>query len=488
MKSVFKNSLLGLPMGMLMAAAGHAATGPSSSETPYLVPVAAGVEFTSLITVGDAVRKNNPSSPADTLYRMVGIPDGMGAFDNGDGTITVLMNHELAANQGIVRAHGSVGAFVSKWRVRKSDLKVLRGEDLIKTVNLYNSGTNSWTPGTIAFGRFCAGELAAPSAFYNVSSDKGYFGGRIYMNGEENGPTGRAFAHFASGPLDGQSYQFPGISTASWENVVASPHSQDNTIIMGMDDTNLGKVYVYGGRKNKTSGGFAAGLHGGQVLTIAISGLVAEVRESFPASGTRFSLVPISDASGTQFLRPEDGNWDTQDPNRFYFVTTDRFDQVKTGTGSQVGRSRLWRLTFDNVENPLLGGTVEVMLDGTEPNHQMLDNLTVDASGKVLLQEDPGGQAYNAKIWSYDPSSDVLTMLAKHDVARFGDIGVPATAPHNNDEESSGIVEITDLFAGVAGFDTAANRYFILDDQAHSSLADPELVQRGQMLIMKVPK
>ncbi len=26
---------------------------------------------------------------------MVGIPDGLGAFDNHDGTFTVLMNHEL---------------------------------------------------------------------------------------------------------------------------------------------------------------------------------------------------------------------------------------------------------------------------------------------------------------------------------------------------------------------------------------------------------
>ena len=73
-------------------------------------------------------------------------------------------------------------------------------------------------------------------------------------------------------------------------------------------------------------------------------------------------------------------------------------------------------------------------------------------------------------------------------MARFGDIGIPATAPHNNDEESSGIIEVTDFFDGVAGYDTAANRYFLLDDQAHSSHPDPELVQRGQLLLMKVPK
>jgi len=32
--------------------------------------------------------------------------DGLGAFDNGDGTFTVLMNHELQPALGIVREHG----------------------------------------------------------------------------------------------------------------------------------------------------------------------------------------------------------------------------------------------------------------------------------------------------------------------------------------------------------------------------------------------
>jgi hypothetical protein len=169
------------------------------------------------------------------------------------------------------------------------------------------------------------------------------------------------------------------------------------------------------------------------------------------------------------------------------FVTTDRYDQVKDGVGAQIGRSRLWSLTFDSIENPLLGGIVQVHLDGTEAG-QMYDNVTVDGAGKVLIQEDVGGNAHNGKIWSYNPTSDALTLLAGHDVARFGDIGIAATAPHNNDEESSGIIDVTHLFAGVAGYDTAANRYFLLCVQAHSNHPDAELVQRGQMDFMKVPR
>jgi hypothetical protein len=70
----------------------------------------------ALLTVGDSIGG----------YRMVGIPDGLGAFDNGDGTFTLLMNHELGNTAGITRAHGSVGAFVSEWVVDKTTLQVQR--------------------------------------------------------------------------------------------------------------------------------------------------------------------------------------------------------------------------------------------------------------------------------------------------------------------------------------------------------------------------
>src|SRR5262245_4777082 len=104
---------LALVLALSVLAAPAATTGPSSSQSPYLVPVEAGVEFTSILTVGDSVKKKNT---ADQTYRMVGIPDGLGAYDNGDGTITVLMNHELRNTQGVTRAHGAIGAFVSRWQ------------------------------------------------------------------------------------------------------------------------------------------------------------------------------------------------------------------------------------------------------------------------------------------------------------------------------------------------------------------------------------
>src|ERR671919_1766405 len=111
-------------------------TGPSSSESPYLLRARSGVVTVSLLTVGDSV---NLKPDGVTPYRMVGIPDGLGAFDNGDGTFTLLMNHELSSTAGVIRAHGARGAFVSKWTISSSDLEVLHGEDLIQSLHTWNS-------------------------------------------------------------------------------------------------------------------------------------------------------------------------------------------------------------------------------------------------------------------------------------------------------------------------------------------------------------
>ena len=102
---------------------------------------------------------------------------------------------------------------------------------------------------------------------------------------------------------------------------------------------------------------------------------------------TLAQLETLSDSKGgTQFLRPEDGQWDPNNPSDYYFVTTDRYDQVKDGVGTQVGRSRLYRLQFTDIGHPELGGTIEAALDGTEAGN-MFDNMTVDRRGQ---RPDPG--------------------------------------------------------------------------------------------------
>ena len=102
-------------------------------------------------------------------------------------------------------------------------------------------------------------------------------------------------------------------------------------------------------------------------------------------------------------------------------------------------------MRFNDAEDPAPGGSIEVLVNGGDV--RMLENICVDGFGRVLLQEDPGNQDHIAE-----------------------GVGV-------RDEESSGIIDAQDVPG--AG-------WYLLDVQAHASLADPELVQRGQLVAMYI--
>jgi hypothetical protein len=213
--------------------------GPSSSQTPYVLPVASGVQTKSVLTTPDII----------TGYKMCGTPDGLGAFDNGNGTFTLLMNHEFQPTSGIIRAHGATGAFISKWIINKSNLSIVSGSDLIQNVRLWSGSGyttfNAASPSTLArFNRFCSADLPAISAFYNSTTGNGTQE-RIYMNGEESGDEGRAFANIITGANEGTSYELPYLGKFSHENSVANPATGDKTVVAGLDDVAGGQVYLY---------------------------------------------------------------------------------------------------------------------------------------------------------------------------------------------------------------------------------------------------
>jgi len=508
--------------------------------TPYLLPTATGWSATSLLTTGNVIGG----------YTMVGIPDGLGAYASGRNTITVLMNHEVAATSG--RGTGNVGGasgsgatqggFVSQWTIDRNSLQVISGRDFVNTpanFNIWDQSQNKYVTGAeikagtgtalpasvLNLGRLCSADLPAASAFYNVATGKGY-NGQIFLNGEE-GATPAGIRNRAFGWVTGAqtAYELPAFarafanaspnSAAAFENLLANPHTGDKTVVMANSDGGTNQVAVYIGTKNDTGATPVdrAGLNNGQLYGIRIGSFTAENRDTNVGltkgagglgTGTTATVSLVAPNQGTTLLRPEDGAWDPRNPNRYFFVTTDRQNLSAPGQNvnpdgtsgnGQVGRSRLWSITFDDVANMKTDGTptgrIELLLDGREGG-DMYDNITIDERGVITLNEDTGNTAHNAKIWTYDTNTGQLTQVFKHDPAKFGDLVNAAftlpTAPFTTDKETSGVLDVTALFRDAAWY-RGSSRVLLTVQQAHfpyptTDAFGAQLVEGGQLLLL----
>ncbi len=503
-RTFLKGALVTAPMllagpSLLLPRKSEAASeiGPSTTTEPYLVPTIPGVEIISILTVGDSVGG----------YRMVGIPDGLGAFSSIGNQFTLLMNHEITTQRpGVVRAHGSNGAFVSRWTINRNTLKVLKGEDLTPSPNhvfLWDPVHNEYTQGTTQWQRLCSADLPAESALF--AKRRGTHE-RIFFDGEEvdDPNSARAWARIVTGPHAGEAWQLPRLGRMAFENAVACPYAQQKTVVIVTDDGNLdtagvvanlpSEVYVYIGTKQENGHPIEqAGLTNGSLygLKISVDGNpVTEESDLFglgtssPIRAGRFSLHNLGDVSNltnfqleaasinagiARLRRPEDGAWDPRNThkNDFYFVTT----------ANITTNCRLWRLRFDDIEHPENGGTIEILLWGDE-GHRMLDNVTIDHHGRILMDEDPGNTPRVSKIWLYQIDTGEFIEVARHN-AKFFDPAIPNNADFiTQDEESSGIIDAEDILG---------EGWFLLDVQAHKvNTADPELVEGGQLLALFV--
>ncbi|MFM9996297.1 MAG: hypothetical protein ACKVU4_10905 [Phycisphaerales bacterium] len=513
--------------------------GPSTQQTPQFLPSdpASRVRTFSIASNGNGVTAPDETFPrlnGAALYRLVGVPDGAGILrtpqDVIDGTFTFIMNHEAGANAGIVRDHGSRGAFVSLWKIRgnpgsASFLQVVGARDLADEYMLYRPGTGYETynaaspmpaytnnvlgtgpaPNFDGIGRHCAGDLAPPSAFKfgNFGTDA-----RIYLNGEEIGNPGRAFAYVVTGPGADTAWELPVHGDYSWENSVASPFAQLKTIVVGTDDSTQGNVYVYVGTKTDTGNDIErAGLTNGKVYAVGMTGTTVNASgqnvedrpnilgnaASGPVASKAFTMIDMGDQTNTtgsalqsgadalgqmNFLRPEDQAWDPCNPERCYFVTTDSF----------TGNSRLWAMDFTDIAQPELGGVISMVGDGSVPasfaggivsatglaDVRMMDNIVCTSLGQVLIQEDVGNNARLGRIWLYDPASDRMTEIALADASRYISGGANFVT---QDEESSGIVDARkEIGPG----------WYVLDNQSHYGIAG-ELIEGSQILAAFIP-
>jgi hypothetical protein len=477
-----------------------------------------GVVFVSIATNGRGGSNIDPDIVYPKLgggtYRLWGIPDGMGGFrsaeDVANNTFTLLVNHEIGSGSGGVKAHGANGATVSKWTIKAdaNDLQVIGGADLMTTVKLWDSGTNGYvTNNSRSFGRFCSADLAEQSAY-----QFGDFGTaeKLFMNGEESGASGVAMAHIASGPNAGTSYELPRLGKFSWENSVASPFPQLKTVVIGADDSTPGNIYVYVGTKTDSGSEIdRAGLTNGNLYAVAMTGTTVNSSgqniESYanilgnatsgPVQSKAFALYNYGDVtnlSGAQlqtigdtngqmnFNRPEDVAFDPRNPNVAYFVTTADINN----------NSRLWKIEFNDITQPELGGTISMLLDGNVMSSasggwisatgltriRMMDNISVTRSGYILIQEDVGNDVHLGRMWMYDVYTDKVTEVGISDARYFLSGGSQFLT---QDEETSGVFEAWDILGP---------GWHLLCMQAHYTNNNAGLSEGAQLLALYIPQ
>jgi len=496
-----------------VAAVGTTARGPSTTTDPYILPAAADVSITSLLTVGDAGAAGNG-------YEMVGIPDGLG-LTKIDGKVTILMNHELrdapGQEQGIVRRHGTIGAFVSRLVLDPRTLRITSGADLIDPGVRYWDYPNGqyvttaprWADTTaqqLSFGRFCSATLTDPGLLYNERSGAGYRG-QIFFGNEEDGDAGRAFGI----DLSGKAWALPRLGLFSWENTVPAANRSNTTLVMGQEDGpgDGSQPWVYVGTKTKSGSPVArAGLTNGLsfVLDVVDQAVTndAEFRAEYgtgtpadvdlvnvPWSLTGAQQNALAKTDGLSLNRIEDGHWDPDRRNDFYFLTTEGGETSGSGADSRDGGG-LWLLRFRDIERPALGATLTLLLDGSqslgadEPKFNKPDNMAIDGEGNLLIQEDPGNNNHLARIIAYRLSDGALGVVARFDELEFGPGATDDPTRLTTDEESSGIIDTARLLG---------KGTFLFDAQVHTAKNLPagtgpntvqELVENGQLLLLKV--
>jgi autotransporter-associated beta strand protein len=501
--------------------------GPSSSQSSYLTPTAPGWSATAIMTVGDRVG----GLPAG--YMFAGIPDGLGAYDNLDGTMTVLANHEIGNDfttgvlKGAVRAHGAAGGFVSKWVINTSTWQVVSGGDFVTSrLNQMMWNGTTWAAPTAAYAylRPCSADLPKLSAFWDSTTSTGY-NGLIFLNGEETGVDGKAFAFIATGDVGevGKAYELPHHGKYSYENLLArsnygsTPGAANllQTVVVGTDDTTPGEVYVYIGTKTNTGNAVEkAGLTNGQLYGVKVNAGVtgytgAIALENASGINGTFALAPIftnatiaaktgtefqtasTTAGVTKFARPEDAHW--VDENSLIFATTG-------ASGSAMANvtvtSKIYQLDFDSsMADGILttGGSIKVVVDSDKitgldgQKARSFDNLTIGDDGKLYIQEDPGNSSYVAKHWIVDHTLSTQALreasavqIFESDRTRFT---TGATQFQTLDEEHSGIIDITTIVNdGIAG-----SQWFLVATQNHAAATGANaatLVEGGQFIAL----
>ena len=493
-------------------------------------------------------------SVGDTLpggYTFEAIPDGIAIGNvNGQGTVDILVNHELSPVPFPATRQDGLNATVSQLRLNQHSAGVLKGDYVI--------------PQSAGYQRFCSN--------FVVGAEHGFDRTLLFTNEEARDIVLRqadpwhqpgvqlsepgaeqAGVVVAYDVKSGAFRSIYGMGRHNHENSVGVPGYGYPVVLSGDDtfDAPASQLYLY----KAGSGTDVWNDNGALYAFIADDPAIndyGDVTEAMGAVPGHFIPVPRDIATGKlggdlsarditsldfpdpdyptppagipdgpqwvlerwsnlnnafQFIRIEDTAYDRNNPRVQYLAdsgepralpdaTTGRLRRGPSGTEGPYPNGRIWKLTLGS--NPLQGATLDILpganfdaLGYRNPNavHQP-DNVETTSEG-LYIQEDTGG--HNAQSPSFPTATNArvwrygLPAGGLTTVAEVNQAVPGAPALNRGSWESSGIVDVSSVFGRGA---------FLLDVQAHgwdetlSGGNDAPAVpkrEHGQLLLLRAP-
>jgi Bacterial protein of unknown function (DUF839) len=428
-----------------------------TSQRAQLRSLASGVNITPILTTGESLQTENGQT-----YQMAAIPDGMGAYDNNNGTFTLFVNHELSAPNNLSDAR------VSKLQISKQDLKVSGGKYLIN--------------GKEGYKRFCSATA--------VGQKEG-FSSPLFLTNEEDISGKFGGIALAVNP-NGQVKNLPWIGYFDHENTIAVPGFKQKVVVLSTEDAAPGRLYMYVGRNQAdilngrgqlyvfkaSNASSPSDFHKGDPLPV--QGNFIPISQQENQNSTTLNKA-VTDKGALFFARLEDITYDINTPNIIYFASTGRSQFVDPKTGKPYdAKGRVYKMTLDPQE-PTRVVALEVLLEG-DKGDPILNPDNISASDRALMiQEDINTEFRGqrpGRIWQYNLQNKDLVAVAEAD--QTDPSGNPIPGDKQGEWESSGIINMATILG--------PNKWLV-NVQSHT-LRTAQFGgedESGQILLMEVP-
>ncbi|MCP9776610.1 MULTISPECIES: choice-of-anchor I family protein [unclassified Cyanobium] len=436
------NTLNIFDLEALIAAPPVAGAGTFTSTMLKDVEGGPELQITSLLTAGEFT---NGLNPGDSVYAPTSIFDGQGAYDNGDGTYTLLVNSELGSTSGYGYLlpgveGGFTGARVSSLVIDKDvdddasngyQSAVIAGGLAYDSIYLDGSDTAIDEAADLGAGfkRFCAANLVEANSF---GADMG-FADRIYLVGEEEfvGAGGSFFALDVNGRAI---HEVLGFGKGTWESATSIDTGSTDTVAVLLFDDAKAPLYMWVGTKSAAADasflernglaasqgtlytyvttaldGYETGASTGpdssdlfaftevNGINTAINGSwvdLASLNADYASLGAPALRELAVNAGALQLSRIEDGEVNPLNSQQAVFVSTGTADFNKGDLYGNVytldfsaafGSDGLVAASGESVLKVVYDGD---LLDDPTTGLRNPDNMTISADGFAYLQED----------------------------------------------------------------------------------------------------